>query len=372
MAYYYNAQTRESTYIRPIPSFHTIGASHANGVSKNEKPVLKKHVPGTDWLCVTTNLGNIFYFNKPKKASVWVIPDEIVEALSEMELKEREDEQNAHHKMLVQAAQAEETKQTEVDRIKKEMRGIIKRKADEETPLDELIVSKKAKIESDDENEEDSEEDEEEEWQREAAAQLAAEAQEERKRQEEEKKHQEEEQQKKVEAEAQRVQAAGLVIMPTKVDLSTDEAKALFKVGARACQSLSLTSSLQTLLREKSVNPLHPWDTSLPKFVNDPRYVLLPSVAARREAFDEYCRDRARELRETAIKKEKHSVDPKEEFERLLEQEVSSTRTSWTEFRRTWKKDRRFYAWGRDDRERENRFRHFLKDLGESKFSSSI
>jgi hypothetical protein len=39
---------------------------------------------------------------------------------------------------------------------------------------------------------------------------------------------------------------------------------------------------------------------------------------------------------------------------------------SWTDFRRQWKKDRRFYGWGRDDREREKRFREFLKELGES------
>ena len=121
---------------------------------------------------------------------------------------------------------------------------------------------------------------------------------------------------------------------------------------------------LQTLLREKDVNPLHPWDTSLPLFISDPRYVLLPSVSARREAFDEYCRERARELRASRVKKEKE--DPKEEFELLLTTEVKSTRTSWSDFRRQWKKDRRFYGWGRDDREREKRFREFLRELGES------
>jgi hypothetical protein len=92
--------------------------------------------------------------------------------------------------------------------------------------------------------------------------------------------------------------------------------------------------------------------------------VLLPSVSARREAFDEYCRERARELRASRVKKEKE--DPKEEFEKLLTTEVKSTRISWTDFRRQWKKDRRFYGWGRDDREREKRFREFLKELGES------
>lgn len=121
------------------------------------------------------------------------------------------------------------------------------------------------------------------------------------------------------------------------------------------------------MLREKNVNPLHPWDTSLPLFINDPRYVLLPSVSARKEAFDEYCRDRARELRESKVKEEKIASNPKEEFDRLLKEEVKSTRTSWTDWRRQWKKDRRFYGWGKDDREREKRFREYLKELSESK-----
>jgi hypothetical protein len=53
-------------------------------------------------------------------------------------------------------------------------------------------------------------------------------------------------------------------------------------------------------------------------------------------------------------------------FDRLLREDVTSTRTSWTDWRRKWKKDRRFYGWGRDDREREKRFREWLKELGES------
>lgn len=114
---------------------------------------------------------------------------------------------------------------------------------------------------------------------------------------------------------------------------------------------------------------MHPWDTSLPKFVSDPRYVLLPSVTARREAFDEYCKQRVRELRQSSVKKDKEAANPKDEYDRLLKDEVKSTRTSWTDFRRAWKKDRRFYGWGRDDREREKRFREFLKDLGERMLS---
>ena len=92
--------------------------------------------------------------------------------------------------------------------------------------------------------------------------------------------------------------------------------------------------------------------------------MLLSSVSARREVFDDYCRERVRELRQSKVAKEKE--DPKEDFERLLNEEVKSTRMSWTDFRRRWKKDRRFYGWGRDEKEREKRFRDFLKELGES------
>ena len=95
----------------------------------------------------------------------------------------------------------------------------------------------------------------------------------------------------------------------------------------------------------------------------------MPSVTARKEAFDEYCRERARELRESNVKKERSEVNPKEEFEKLLKEEATSTRASWTEFRRSWKKDRRFYGWGRDDKERERAFRDHLKVLGESELT---
>ena len=61
-------------------------------------------------------------------------------------------------------------------------------------------------------------------------------------------------------------------------------------------------------------------------------------------------------------------MSPKEVYDKLLEDEVKSTRTSWTEWRRQWKKDRRFYGWGKDDRERERRFREYLKQLGESEW----
>ncbi|KAJ7368267.1 Hsp90 protein-domain-containing protein [Mycena albidolilacea] len=338
--YYFNANTKESTYVRPLPPPMAQPAVK----KKKEKPLVKTPIPGTDWLRVKTTEGNIFYSHKVKKESIWHVPDEIKDAVEALEKQEREEKEKAAE------AVASVDVSREIDRIKNEVADVVKRKAEEPVPVDEIVITKKAKVEdTGDESEDESEP--EEDWEKEAAAQLAVEAEEERQRVEEETKRLKEEE----EAENQKLLAAKLS-MPNRVDLSVEEAKALFK----------------TLLREKDINPLHPWDVALPKFVSDPRCVLLQSVSARREAFDEYCRDRAREIRQANVKKEKETLSPKEEFERFLKEEVKSTRTSWSDFRRTWKKDRRFYGWGRDDREREKKFREWIKELGEKKRAAAL
>ncbi|KAJ7781274.1 Hsp90 protein-domain-containing protein [Mycena metata] len=346
--YYFNANTKESTYIRPLPP--------PMAPKKKEKPLIKTPIPGTDWLRVKSTEGNVFYSHKVKKESIWHVPEEIKAAVEALEKEEREKEAGAPPDIS-----------REIDRIKNEVAEAVKRKAEEPIPVDEVVITKKAKT---DNEEDESEESEEEEWEQEAAAQLAAEAEEEKQRVAEEEKRLKEE----AEAENQKLMAAQLN-MPKRVDLSVEEAKALFKAslfGIDASRSFSCYNKNQTLLREKDINPLHPWDVALPKFVSDPRYVLLASVSARREAFDEYCRDRAREIRQANVKREKEALNPKEEFERFLKEEVKSTRTSWSDFRRTWKKDRRFYGWGRDDREREKKFREWIRELGEKKRAAAL
>ncbi|KAF8897518.1 Hsp90 protein-domain-containing protein [Infundibulicybe gibba] len=313
--YYHNSVTQESTY-RPIP--------------------------GTDWLRIKTTEGNVFYSHKTKKESTWIVPEEIKDAVEELEQEDRQNEERSKSRGQQEerdAQKLENDQLAEVERVKREIQPLVKRKAGE---LDDATVMKKMKTgeEQEDEGDDGDSRSEDEDWQKEAEAQLAVEAEIEKKRIEKEEKRMQE-------AEAQR--QAGIHI-PERVDLSLEEGKALFK----------------TLLREKDINPLHPWDTSLPLFVSDPRYILLPSVSARREAFDEYCRDRARELRQSNVKKEKEA-NPHEEFGRLLNDEVTSTRMTWADFRRSYKKDRRFYGWGRDDKEREKRFKQYIRELGEKK-----
>ena len=192
---------------------------------KKEKPALKVPIPDTDWLQITTNKGNVFYTHKARKESFWTVPDEIKDAVAALEIDERDTRKRKEEDKVKGAANlAEEERDREIERIKAEVQDAVKRKAEEDVPLTEVVVSKKARVEeaSDDEEEDDEDESEEEEWQKEAAAQLAAEAEEERKIQEAEAKRAQEEEAK---------QKATQINMPDRVDLSIEEGKALFKVS---------------------------------------------------------------------------------------------------------------------------------------------
>lgn len=170
---------------------------------------------------VETTEGNLFYTHKSKKESVWTVPDEIKDAVAKLEHDE------AEAKVAAAAKEKEDAirEQEELVRIKLEVQEAAKRKA-EDAPLDEVTISKKARVEDEDEDEDSEDSEPEEDWQREAAAQLAAEAEEERLRLEEEAKRAQEE----AEEEARKAKEAPKLNMPERVDLSSEEAKALFKV----------------------------------------------------------------------------------------------------------------------------------------------
>jgi hypothetical protein len=196
-----------------------------------DKPLVKTPIPETDWIRVKTIQGNTFYSHKTEKRSVWVVPDEIKEAVETLE----KEEHDAVERLIRE--QEEEATRIETERVKAQIaKETAKRKAQDPVPVDEVVISKKARVddESEDEEMEDEDEDaddddeEEEEWQKEAAAQLAAEAEEhERQRKEEEEAEQKRIKDEETLKEEYKTQQLN---MPAKVDLAPEEAKALFKV----------------------------------------------------------------------------------------------------------------------------------------------
>jgi len=231
--YFFNTSTRESTYVRPLPAFL------ANAPQK-EKPKIKTPIPGTDWLRVTTNQGNVFYTNKAKKESVWTIPDEIKDAVELLNKQDEDDKIRAGKQAQEETrSDVEAEQEREIERVRMELQEVVKRKAEDISQSDEIVISKKPRVEDqvggkvdESDDTDDSEESEEEDWQREAAAQLAKEAE------EEERKQREEDEKAEAEEARRAKESAPQITMPDRVDLSIEEGKALFKVRLQCNISL--------------------------------------------------------------------------------------------------------------------------------------
>ncbi|KAH7097909.1 hypothetical protein BKA62DRAFT_714902 [Auriculariales sp. MPI-PUGE-AT-0066] len=320
-AYYHHKASGQSTYTRPVlPGNHSTVAAKPAAVSKpKEKPARKTVIPGTDgqWARVVTTAGNVFFTHLTRKESVWTVPAEIAQAVADCEEKgwDQVDRDN------------------EVERIRAELRemGVEPGTGGEAAEAEEAAAKgKKRKVQED---------------------QAGDEGKSKKARVEDDDDDRPANKPKKALSVSEATQAT---FGTDKVNLSVDEAKALF----------------MSLLRDKNLNPLTPWDSALPELITDPRYALLPSLSARREVFDEYCRVRARELREEKAKagiESKAKKTPEEAFDELLNRTCTSTRTSWTDWRRTVKKERAFLEYGRSEREREARFKAHLTALGERK-----
>lgn len=349
------------------------------------------------------------------------MPGEIRQAVAAMEARERaqreeeaaQEQQKEREEREEAARKAEELKRAreEQERIRKEREKLLaaagKRKRGEEQDdegleadeaqggidADELLERqdspKRSRLDGDEgesggdgnEEEDNNEDDEDDEaWQRNVAAEMAAEVQKEQQRS------------------APSNGPTNITLLPPppkapephasepRVELSLEEAKALF---------MQMLTSLNGTDRE--VNPMAPWDKELAKFVHHPRYTVLAQLRDRQDAFNEWCKLRLREKRKGPSSSGPASSAPKvaptsapaangngssspssasasaskgeaaQHYQALLEAEVTSTRTRWEDFRKKHKRDRSFFSFGRDDREREKAFRSFLRDLGEKK-----
>ena len=215
--YFYNAFTRESTYIRPL----AVSPYQLQTVEKKVKPLFKTAIPGTEWLRVRTTEGNVFYSHKVRKESTWTIPEEIKEQVERLDEERRQREEQAMIE-LKSKERREQSEEMEIERIKHEVQELVKRKA---APVEEVIVMKKPRI-GDDVSEDESDEDasdEEVERQGEATEEPAADAQEQKRLEE-------------VKGDGEKINVTNEgplpLPMPDRVNLSIEEAKALFKVSA--------------------------------------------------------------------------------------------------------------------------------------------
>jgi hypothetical protein len=130
------------------------------------------------------------------------------------------------------------------------------------------------------------------------------------------------------------------------MELSDEDARGLFK----------------DLLNDFGINPYSPWEKLIEegKVFDDSRYTVLSTTKARREVWEEWSRDKVKELREQRAKQEKK--DPRIPYLALLH-EKATPKLYWPEFKRKYKKEPSMRDSALPDKDREKLYREHINRL---------
>lgn len=132
----------------------------------------------------------------------------------------------------------------------------------------------------------------------------------------------------------------------TGIEVSEEDAKALFK----------------DLLNDFRINPYSPWEKLVEegKLIDDSRYTILSTMRDRKEVWEEWSKDKIKELRDQRAKQEKK--DPKIPYLALL-QEKATSKLYWPEFKRKYRKESAMKDMSLSDKEREKLYREHISRL---------
>lgn len=123
------------------------------------------------------------------------------------------------------------------------------------------------------------------------------------------------------------------------------------------------------LLNDFHINPYTPWENIIEEgiIIDDPRYICLTTMKARREVFDKWSRNRIQQLKEQREKQEKK--DPRIAYFAFLEKNATP-RLYWPEFKRKYKKEPEMRDTKLSDKDREKAYREYInRKLAPYRFS---
>ncbi|RSL44094.1 hypothetical protein CEP53_011384 [Fusarium sp. AF-6] len=403
--YYYNAETKESTYKRPgtelpppqpaqapsaypaygsMPSLADPNVANAYMAQMNQsqhggpqshqrgghgggrggfegrprpqpvdKPRRKEAIPGCEpWILVYTKYSRRFVYNPVKNASYWRIPEKLMPAILELD-KERLRKKAEGLSMEEAEPKNDEKKDEPTAESTTEAPG---QENDDDSEYEEVEMT-------DDEGEGEGEGDEDRPSKRQRTEEDAAEDEDEDMPME------------FTEADfAAQLQAMGedYGLEPGDYDdgnaeewpegtegvpFTQEDAKALFK----------------DLLNDFNINPYSPWDKLVEegKIIDDLRYTALSTTKERRECWDEWTRERIAELKEQRARQEKR--DPRIALLAFL-QEKATPKLYWPEFKRKYKKEEVMKTLKITDKDREKAYREHISRLKmpQSKLKSDL
>ncbi|KAK2734620.1 hypothetical protein FQN57_001614 [Myotisia sp. PD_48] len=358
--YYYNAETKQSTYKTPIngpvlnptptpipapfsvpfnfaqgydPKFQGSGTHdrRRSGRQPEDRPKSKHPIPGCEpWLLVKTKLGRRFVYNPDAGESFWKFPPDIMKGVVEYDIREREAREKKElveekPQVIIQTEpspiQASESRNEAGMEIRQgssdEYEEVEVTDDEEERPEDES--AKRLKSELDEDKPVEFNEDD-------IAYQLAA--------------------------------AGEYGLDPEEYDEEGwDEGDDEFTLTAEDSAAL-----FRDLLDDFRINPYTPWDTVIEegRIIDDTRYTALPNMKSRREVWSKWSIDRIKDHQER--KKLQEREDPRVRYLAVL-QEYASPKLYWAEFKRKYRKEPEMKDSKLSDKDREKYYREHITRL---------
>lgn len=376
--YYYNAETKQSTYKRPtapaspgpppaptvpeyspqyLPPFSstpygpvsTTSADSQSGVGfqggrgyqdrrhrqLEDRPKSKQVIPGCPpWWLVKTKLGRRFVHNPKTKESYWKFPEHVLKAVVELDRIEREKKERRERGEEVE--QEERGAETASNEPKAAPTASASADAYDSDEYEEVEVT--------------DDEDEEEQANKRPRTDGAGQG---------------EDQPLEFNEEDIEYQLAA---MGEEYGLEPGEYGAPGEEGyEEGAEGLPLTDEeaaglFRDLLDDYQVNPFSPWEQIIEegKIINDTRYTVLPNMKARREVFSEWSRERIQQIKEKKEKEEKK--DPRIRYLAFL-QEHATPKLYWQEFKRKYRKEEEMKHTRLSDKDREKYYREHIARL---------
>jgi hypothetical protein len=381
--YYYNAETKESTYKRPVvqaiitqqppilgptastfpyqsfPSLsdpatanafvaqlnsqnqpqHSQGRRQDGKPQENrpraqpvDKPISKAAIPDAEpWILVHTKYGRRFVYNPIKNASYWRIPDKLKPCILKLDqdriLNKAIDKEESHG-----AEQRGEVELGEDGRVAADLQNMAVE--DDSSEYEEVEVTDDEEDEDGDEHRnkrqrtEEADNDEPVEFnEMDIAFQLQAMGEE-------------------YGLDPEDYDDGNLSKWPdgsSGVEFSKEDAQDLFK----------------DLLNDFSINPYSPWEKLVEegRLIDDPRYTVLSTMKDRKQIWEEWSKEKIKEIREQRAREEKK--DPRIPYLALL-QKHATPKLYWPEFKRKYKKEEALREPTLSDKDKEKWYREFI------------
>ncbi|EHA19779.1 hypothetical protein ASPNIDRAFT_179578, partial [Aspergillus niger ATCC 1015] len=394
--YYYNSQTKQSTYTRPqatpvqpppapapeptnnapfltpdtLPPFsstpyapHGFGhsaASHGppfDGQSRGgfrggrgyhdrkprgpqDRPKTKHDIPGcAPWILVKTKLGRRFIHNPETNESFWKIPPEVLVGVLEYDRLEREAKERKERGEETEdvAKGKPEAQESDQPRREEAESGAATAAGEESDEYEEVEVT-------------DSEGEEEQPFKRPRT--------------------EEGDEQQPMEFTEEDMEYQ-LAAMGEEYGLDPGEygepGEEEWEEGAEGLPLTEedATALFRDLLDDYRINPFSTWEKIIEegRIIDDSRYTVLPNMKTRREVWSNWSRDRIQELKERKEKEEKK--DPRIKYLAFL-QEHATPKLYWPEFKRKYKKEPEMKDTQLSDKDREKYYRDLISRLKQS------